>query len=110
MPNANNYQVRVVLNKTESGYRVAQGLEFDISAQGKSIREAKSSFAYALIGHLMYAEQKKMKPFQGVPKAPKKYWEKFKQGEELQNPISLPSAKIRSFATRKTWLQQFQPD
>lgn len=89
MSDMQDYKIRVIL-KSECGMWVAQGLEHDIAAQGKNITEAKRSFVRTFLGHVIIACKNKKPPFEGIKKAPKKYWDDFNKGEELAKPIEIP--------------------
>jgi hypothetical protein len=93
------YNIRVVL-KSENGYWIVQGLEYDIAAQGKDIAKAKESFVKTIVGHLTFAAQRGIAPFQGVNKAPRVYWNAFEKGEQLQNPIQIPSSSFKRLRNR----------
>ena len=91
---AKELKIRVVL-KSDNGNWIAQGLEFDITAQGKDIHQAKESFVKTVLGYLVYASKKNIQPFLGVPKAPDRFWKAFNKGEELLNPILFDHAKAK---------------
>jgi hypothetical protein len=72
----------------------AQCLQFDIAAQGQTIRDAQRAFEFALVAEVGYAQQRKGS-LDKLPAAPRCYWEKFeqamalKEGEETE-PLRVP--------------------
>jgi predicted RNase H-like HicB family nuclease len=83
-----------VLLVQEDGDWVAQCLEYDVAAQGNSISEAKEALAQTIAGQIVVALEHEEQPFQGIPPAPKEYWDKFHTGERLadREPIFIPPA------------------
>ncbi len=71
---------------------VAQCLEYDIAAQGKSIAEAKKAFVRTVVGQVVVDVSHGEEPFQGIKRAPKDYWDKFESAERLtdRQPIRFP--------------------
>jgi hypothetical protein len=86
-----------VLLEQEDHYWVAQGLEYDIAAQGKNISEAKKSFGKTIISQIVLDLKDNLKPLEGIEKAPQMYWDMFKKAERLKEqrsfamPKSIPS-------------------
>ena len=56
---------------------VAQCLEYDIAAQGVTIREAMAAFERTFVGQLVVDVAHKKMPLEGIRPAPKKYWDEF---------------------------------
>jgi hypothetical protein len=54
---------------------IAQGLEHDIVAQGRSIEQAKHAFEATLWGRLQLATQHDLSALASVPPAPAMFWE-----------------------------------
>ena len=80
----------------QSGW-VAQCLEYDIAAQGKTIKEAKIAFERTFVGQVVTDIFHQKKPLEGIPKAPSEYWVEFRRGDQLADnsrafflPESLP--------------------
>ena len=88
-----------VLLLREGEVWVAQCLDHDIAAQGRTIAEAKEAFARTFAGQVAVDLYNKVAPLKGFAPAPAMYWDKFKQGERLLDrqtlfvpPDSLPPA------------------
>jgi hypothetical protein len=79
-----------VLLLNERGAWVAQCLEYDIAAQGKSIKDAISSFAEVLGGQITLDLKANREPLSGKKEAPSWYWRAFAEAEQLARPINLP--------------------
>ena len=85
-------QITGVLLKEASAW-VAQGLEYDIAAQGKTIRDAMLAFERTVVGHIVLDLQNNRQPLSALPKAPRFYWNQYEQGEPLmenRKPFRLP--------------------
>ena len=80
----NEFQLRVVLFWGECGHWVAQGLEFDISAQGKTIPEAMDAFVDTVAGQLMFDAERGVEPFEGFEVAPQEFQRKWDEGFKAQ--------------------------
>ena len=90
------FNVSILLKKEgmgdQSGW-VAQCLEYDIAAQGKTIAAAKIAFEETFVGQIMVDIVHNKQPLEGIQKAPKEYWNEFKKGEQLadnRRPFYLP--------------------
>ena len=92
-----SFSVSVLLMK-EDDFWVAQGLEFDVAAQGKTIQDAKNSFERTFIGQILVDVLNGEEPLSQVPRAPERYWAEFNGGERLRDrqvmpiPESIPPA------------------
>ena len=71
---------------------VAQCLDYDIAAQGKTIAEAKDAFARTFAGQVFVDLNHNVEPLHGFSPAPQEYWEQFEKGERLKDrqPIYIP--------------------
>jgi hypothetical protein len=93
------FKVNVLLLREDNAW-VAQCLDFDISAHGRSIHDAKSAFGRVFIGQILLDIQHGRKPLQDVPKAPARYRTLFNHAERLKDayllkvPRSVPPAFI----------------
>ncbi|HVZ52291.1 MAG TPA: hypothetical protein VG986_10010 [Pseudolabrys sp.] len=66
----------------ENGMWIAQGLQFDITARGKSPTEAAKNFDAKVGAELaMSLELGDESPLAGVGKAPDRFWDMFKDAE-----------------------------
>jgi|ERR1700693_1201710 len=83
--------IRVLLIN-ENGPWVAQGLDYDIAAQGRTIQEAMKAFQQTLLAQIRADLSKGRNPLQDFEHAPDMYWSAYERAEPLQNrPIlSLP--------------------
>jgi hypothetical protein len=90
MPTAANHAgtlIRVV-SFQEGPWLVAQCLDVDIAAQGKTEDELLYQLTRLLVGRIMAAEEFGIDdPFAKLPRAPQKYWDMF-------NAATSPSAKV----------------
>jgi hypothetical protein len=66
----------------------AQCLQYDIAAQGKSIKDARKAFEYALISEIGYLALTERK-LKDLPAAPQYYWKIFEEASVLA-PIDSP--------------------
>lgn len=82
-----------VLLVREGDTWVAQCLQYDIAAQGKTIADAKAAFAHTFAGQVCVDLHHSVKPMSGFQPAPKEYWDRFLSGERLvdRQPIYIPS-------------------
>ncbi len=89
-----NVNIRIsVLFLQEDNQWVAQGLEYDIAAQGKSISKAKKSFEKTIIGQIILDLKDSLEPLNGIEKAPQMYWDIFKKAERLKEPTKFVMPK-----------------
>lgn len=66
----------------EDGHWVAQGLEFDITAQGSSPPDAAKKFGCKVGAELiMSMELEDETPFSGIAPAPQQFWAMFKESD-----------------------------
>ena len=72
-------ETHFLIFKEDYGW-TAQGLDYDITAQGKTIEEAYTAFKEQMGNHIFLAEHynenpdKEFDPMAGFPQAPPKYW------------------------------------
>jgi hypothetical protein len=64
-----------VLFISSGGMVVAQALERDIAAQGRTYDEAKIAFERTLLGWLLLDQQHGRAPLSGIAAAPARYWD-----------------------------------
>ncbi|MGR4000361.1 MAG: hypothetical protein OD811_01005 [Alphaproteobacteria bacterium] len=72
--------LRVIILQ-EDGYWIAQCLEYDIVAQSKSPEKLRNAFGLALAAHVAVRLHHNQELFEGVPEAPRKYWELFESAQ-----------------------------
>jgi hypothetical protein len=81
-----------VLLFQESEWWVAQCLEYDIAAQGKTVSEVKNSFIKTFAGQIVLDVRNNCRPLEGIGRAPKYYWDLVDKAElrSTTKPIYLP--------------------
>ena len=85
------FSVSVLLRYEDCGW-AAQCLEYDISAQGKTIQEAKAAMEKAFVSQIMVDVTNGNAPLADVPQAPPEYWALFEKAERLSDrkPFYVP--------------------
>ena len=83
--------LRVLLFQEDKTW-VAQCLEWDIAAQGKTLDDALNSFECIFVGQIILDIENGRKPLESTPVAPKEYQKMFKDARKLadKKPFSLP--------------------
>jgi len=77
-----------VLILHEGNCWVAQALEVEIAAQGRSPEVARKAFLQALSAQMRMDRAHGRRPLQGIPPAPDEYWDVFfKRGRNLEQMI-----------------------
>ena len=61
----------------------AQCLEYDLAAQGQSLRETQKRFELLISDQIALDKHFGRKPFAGLPKAPRVYWNAWTRAREL---------------------------
>lgn len=74
--------VRVLVFREGNSY-IAQCLEYDIAAQGKTVPEVKAAFERTIIGQIILDRRRGKKPLEGIPAAPEAYEEMFARAMRL---------------------------
>jgi hypothetical protein len=75
------------------GFWVAQSLERDLAAQGRTLDEAKHALEQTLVGQILFDKRQGREPLVHVPRAPDRYWEAFRRvaSQSLKaEPLTLP--------------------
>lgn len=90
--------IRVLIFK-DGDYLVAQCLEHDVAAQGKSMKELMDSFCYSFFGHVQLAEEFGEVPLADLGEAPPVYWRMYDEAIKLANrqlkaPCKVKKSKI----------------
>lgn len=86
---------------------VAQCLEYDLAAQGSSIREAQAAFERLFVAQLTVSLEQGVQPFEHLKPAPERYERMFDHALALKEParFSVPPERIpRSAATVPPWM------
>jgi len=91
-PSPRTISLRVIYIR-ENDYWVAQCLEHDIAAQGKTLPEVEDAFRKTIIGQIILDLRKGREPLEDLKPAPPMYWRKFSEGLRLgvEPNIELPS-------------------
>ena len=82
------YTIRAVVLQ-EGEWLSAQCLEYDIATQARTLDDLSYELQRIIAGHIATSRKFGKKPFEGVPKAPEKYWKMFEQSK-----IPLPQPKL----------------
>jgi hypothetical protein len=99
MSQSNTLLVRVLFLHEGDSY-VAQCLEYDIAAQGKTLPEVKLAFERTLVGQMMLDMKQGRKPLEGIGEAPRVYFEKFERAVKIEDeetfrlPQNVPPAFV----------------
>lgn len=85
-----------VLLMREGETWIAQCLDYDIAAQGNSIKAAKNALARTFAGQVAVDLHHGLEPLNGFSQAPKEYWDKFGGAERLQDrqQIMIPDESL----------------
>ena len=76
-------QVNVLLYRNEDVW-IAQGLEYDIVAQGQTIPQVRARFYVTIMTHCHFDATNNREILQGIEKAPEKFWTMFEEAEDAQ--------------------------
>jgi hypothetical protein len=79
------YVIRAVIFQ-DGDWLCVQCLDYDLAAQAKSLSQLNKAFHRLIIGHVALRLRHKQRPFQGLPRAPQKYWVMFQRSK-----LSLPA-------------------
>lgn len=74
------FQIRAVMFK-EGEWFSAQCLDFDIATQAHSLTDLRYELERVLVGHLAVARELGRAPFQGLNRAPQRFWDMFEKAE-----------------------------
>jgi hypothetical protein len=74
--------IRVLLVKGKSSW-VAQCLEYDLAAQGKTIRKAKHAFLLTFASQVALDVQHGRRPLEQFSEAPRRYWDEWEESEAI---------------------------
>ena len=78
-------KIRAVLFQ-EEGWWVAQCLDFDIAAQAKTQADLLYELERILIGHIVISSEKGLRPFERLPRAPRRYWAMYEHADPVNAP------------------------
>lgn len=83
-----------ILLFTEGSTWIAQCLQIDITAQAHSHTKALDRLSILFWAQHYLDQQANRLPFSAIQKAPKRYWDMFKQGTEVTIHLDLPPIPI----------------
>ncbi len=87
---------------------VAQCLDIDIAVQAKAEGDLPYELGLTLVGRILAADKLGIDPFEGLPRAPKRYWDMFRNARSQPQKIlpflvaekplsrSIPSLELRA--------------
>lgn len=81
-PEKQHMEIRVIAYR-EGDHYVAQGLEFDICVQAKTLEELQVRFDRAAFATLAICRERGTDPREAVPQAPREFWEMFEEARVL---------------------------
>jgi hypothetical protein len=76
-PSAPKLRIRAIIFE-EDDWWCAQCLEYDIAAQARSLSDLQSELVRVLETHMIASVELGQAPFEGLPPAPKKFWQMYK--------------------------------
>lgn len=89
-----NFNVRVLLYREDDMW-VAQCLEHDIAAQGKTLDEVQNKFHQTFIGQVILDLEAGKQPLKNVPKAPAEFLKMFENSSHrLKDPKPFPVSEL----------------
>ena len=91
------YQLSVLFIEGD-GWWSAQCLEHDIAAQAKTLNALFYEMERVLVSQLAIDEELGRKPFEGIGRAPKKYWEAFRRS---RTTMERPAAGLKSKKSKR---------
>ena len=80
---ASKFTIRAVLFQ-HGDHWVAQCLEYDIATQAKTMKKLMYEIQSILVAHLL---DKSETPFEGIPQAPKRFWDLYQQAAADLTPV-----------------------
>ncbi|MBW8878142.1 MAG: hypothetical protein JF614_24535 [Acidobacteria bacterium] len=69
----------------EEGWFVAQFLEYDIATQAKSVTALLDEAEQIIAAYILVAEQKGLEPFTNMPRAPRRFWQMYKDAKPVRH-------------------------
>lgn len=102
-------ELNVVITKhscAEGQMWVAQCIDKDFAAQGKTLEHAKANFADTIRAHVALSNKFGEKPFENVPDSPKWFISDFENSEFTENAVI---AEGETCEQRLTFKHKLQP-
>ncbi len=81
-------RLHVLILREGDGW-AAQCLEFDLAAQGSTVREAQDAFERVFQLQIALDKQDNKMPFEGLKRAPDSYWDRAREAMRLGERIPL---------------------
>jgi len=75
---ANQHRIHAVAFQHREWW-IAQCLEYDIATQARTLDDLMIEVERILVGYLIVGEKEGREPFANIPKAPKRFWEMYRQ-------------------------------
>jgi len=75
---------------------IAQGLEYDICAFGKTVTDAQNRFLRAVVSNAVLCVEHGKKSLEDIPPAPKKYWDMFKKSDVQLEKLDVERMPLRT--------------
>ncbi len=76
----NSIDINVVLYQEDSHW-IAQGLEYDITAQAPSLPELRERFARKVAAEVAISLELRLEPLGGIDPAPERFWRMFDEAK-----------------------------
>lgn len=95
MSASDEHKIHVVIFRNGE-WLIAQCLEHDIATQAHDVKELLREVERIISAHILVADQEGSEPFANIPKAPRRFWEMYKDATAKLEPIrsiELPAAK-----------------
>jgi len=84
-----NVPIRFLLFEHKDGWS-AQCLEYDFATQAKTLSDLYYEIESALAGHIAVSDKLGSRPFEGLARAPQKYWDMFDRAPlKLESPRAI---------------------
>ena len=81
-----------VLVTKEADWWVAQCLQYDLTAQAKTLADLRYAFERALVAQVVVSIERKVEPFDSLPSAPRKYWDAWERALPVETERIAPPA------------------
>jgi hypothetical protein len=90
------YKIHAVVF-TEGPWCVAQCLEYDIATRARSMSALYQEVERIIAAYILLAQKEGREPFANIPKAPKRFWQMYKDANlslEPVRPVSPPPVQV----------------
>jgi len=86
-------ELDVVIYQSQTHW-IAQGLQYDITAQAENPVELPKKFMTTLVAEAMVAQELGETPFENIPPAPRRFWELYKAAKATLVADEAPSPRV----------------